>query len=144
MVITYLRPCPTCGKKLKNRSSFSRHRKYCGKTTVPLPCLYCESTFKRKDDLSKHNKHFHSEKAKRKEEESSELARMELLHADKVPHLSIESQTGGAVTTRHMKKDLDSEKKDLNPVKKEEPQAVKRKLDDEDDVDISPHGQRPG
>ena len=62
---------------------------------------------------------------------------MELLHADKVPHLSIESQTGGAVTTRRMKKDLDSEKKDLNPVKKEEPQAVKRKLDDEDDVDMS-------
>ena len=62
---------------------------------------------------------------------------MELLLADKVPYLSIESQTGGAVTTRRMKKDLDSEKKDLNPVKKEEPQAVKRKLDDEDDVDMS-------
>ena len=61
---------------------------------------------------------------------------MELLHADKVHHLSIESQTGGAVATRRMKKDLDSEKKDLIPVKKEESQAVKRKLDDEDDVDL--------
>ena len=41
------------------------------------------------------------------------------------------------VTTRRMEKDLDSEKKDLNSVRKEEPQAVKRKLDDEDDVDMS-------
>ena len=38
------------------------------------------------------------------------------------------------MTTRCMKKDLDSEKKDLKPMK-EEPQAVKRKL--EDDVDMS-------
>ena len=41
------------------------------------------------------------------------------------------------MTTRRMEKDLDSEKKDLNPVRKEEPQVVKRKLDDEDDVDMS-------
>ena len=38
------------------------------------------------------------------------------------------------MTTRRMKEDLDSEKKDLKPMK-QEPQAVKRRL--EDDVDMS-------
>ena len=72
MVITYPRPCPACGKKLKTRSAFSRHRKYCGKKTEPVPCPYCESKFKRKDDMSKHVRKFHSEGAKRKAEESIE------------------------------------------------------------------------
>lgn len=104
MPITYPRPCPTCGAKLKNRSAFSRHRKYCGRKPDPVPCLWCESTFKRRDNLSKHTRKFHSEAAKRKAEESAELVKMKLLHADKVPHLSDEHQTGGAVSTRGMKR----------------------------------------
>lgn len=44
--------------------------------------------------MSKHVRKFHSETSKRKEEESAELARMELLHADKVPRLSVEQQIG--------------------------------------------------
>ena len=60
---------------------------------------------------------------------------MELLHSDKVPkQASDESQQGGAVSTRSMKKDLESEKVDLRPLK-DEPRTVKRKL--EDDVDMS-------
>ena len=54
--------------------------------------------------MSKHTRKFHSEAAKRKAEESAELVRMKLLHADKVPHLSDEHQTGGAVSTRGMKR----------------------------------------
>ena len=104
MPITYPRPCPTCGAKLKNRSAFSRHRKNCGRKPDPVPCLWCETTFKRRDNLSKHTRKFHSEAAKRKAEESAELVRMKLLHADKVPHLSDEHQTGGAVSTRGMKR----------------------------------------
>ena len=98
MRITYPRPCPTCGTKINNRSNFSRHRKYCGKKIDPVPCPHCQSTFTRKDDM------FHSEAAKRKAEESAELLRLELLHASKVPHLSEDSQTGGAVNTRGMKR----------------------------------------
>ena len=136
MVIIYPRSCSTFGKTLWNRSSYSRHRKYCGKTTVPIPCPFCESTLKRKDDLSKHNKHFHSEKAKRKAEENTELLRPELLNSEKIPRLSNDEQIGGAVNTRGMKKDLESAKKDLNPMK-EKQQAVKRKLEDDDDLDMS-------
>ena len=104
MPIIYPRPCPTCGAKLKNRSAFSRNRKYCARKTEPVPCLYCESTFKRRDDLSKHTRKFHSEAAKQKAADTAELARLEFLHADKVPHLSDEHQTGGAVSTRGMKR----------------------------------------
>ena len=50
--------------------------------------------------MLRHVKKFHSEAAKRKAEESAELTRLELLHASKVPHLSEDSQTGGAVSTR--------------------------------------------
>ena len=88
MVITYPRPCPTCGKKVKNRRAFSRHRKYCGKKTEPVPCPYCESTFKRKDDLSKHTRKFHSHAAKRKAEESAELLRLAMMYSNTVPTLS--------------------------------------------------------
>ena len=102
MVITYPRRCSTCGKNLKNRSSFSRHRKYCGKKTEPVSCLYCETTFKRKDDLSRHISKFHSKAAKRKAEDTAELVRMELIHSNKVTN--IDSQLGGAMTTRGIKR----------------------------------------
>ena len=104
MTITYPRPCPTCGKKINDRSNFSRHRKYCGKKIDPVPCLHCNSKFTRKDDLVKHVKKFHSEGAKGKAEENNELSRMELIHAAKIPRLSIDHQVGGAVTTRGVKR----------------------------------------
>ena len=44
-------------------------------------------------------KEFHTEAAKRKAEESAELSKLELLHASKVLRLSVEEQTGGAVST---------------------------------------------
>ena len=85
--------------------------------------------------MSKHTRKFHSHAAKRKAEESAELLRLAVIHSNTVPTLvSDESQQGGAVSTRRMKKDLESEKIDLKPLK-DEPRAVKRKL--EDDVDIS-------
>lgn len=66
----------------------------------------------------------------------AELLRLGLLHSDKVPkYANDESQQGGAVSTRSMKKDLESEKVDLKPLKGE-PHRVKRKLED-DDVDMS-------
>lgn len=65
----------------------------------------------------------------------AELLWLELLHSDKVPkHASDESQQGGAVSTRSRKKNLESEKVDLKPLK-DEPRTVKRKL--EEDVDMS-------
>ena len=107
MAITHPRPCSICGKKLKNRRAFSRHRKYCGEKTDPVQCPYCETKFQRKDDMSKHVRKFHSERAKRKAEESAELLRMELLHSEKVPRLSTEGRTGGALTTRGIEREPD-------------------------------------
>ena len=59
-----------------------------------------------------HVKKFHSEAAKRKAEEDAEIFRLELLHANKVPRLGYEEQTGGAVT-RGMKRSGDNE--ETNP-----------------------------
>ena len=56
-----------------------------------------------------HVKKFHSEAAKRKAAETDELARLELLRADKVPRLSVEHQTGGPVSTRGMKRESEEE-----------------------------------
>ena len=67
--------------------------------------------FSRKDKMTAHVKKFHSEVAKRKTSDTAELARLELLHADKIPRLSVERQTGGAVTTRGMKREVDEESK---------------------------------
>ena len=96
--ITYPRPCPNCGTKINNRFNFSRHKKYCG-TDVKVPCVYCDKVFCRKDKMVAHVKEFHTEAAKRKAEESAELSKLELLHASKVLRLSVEEQTGGAVST---------------------------------------------
>ena len=57
--------------------------------------------------MSKHVRKFHSERAKRKAEESAELLRMELLHSEKVPRLSTEGRTGGALTTRGIEREPD-------------------------------------
>ena len=65
----------------------------------------------------------------------AELFRLVLLHSDKVTnYANDESQQGGAVSTRSMKKDPESVKEDLKPMK-DETRAVKRKL--EDDIDMS-------
>ena len=103
--ITYPRPCPNCGTKINNRFNFSRHKKYCG-TDVKAPCVYCDKVFCRKDKMMAQVRKCHSEAAKRRAEESAELSKLELLHANKVPRLSVEDQTGGAVSTRRMKKTL--------------------------------------
>ena len=136
MAITYPRPCPTCGTKISNQSNFSRHRKYCGKKTDPVPCPHCPSKFTRKDNMLRHVKKHQSEAAKQKADEFAELTRMQLLHANKVPRLSVEDQDSGAASTRSMKKDLERVEADLNPVKQGEQQTAKRKLQD-DDVDMS-------
>ena len=57
-----------------------------------------------------------------------------LKHVRKFHSELAKGQTGGAVSTRGMKKDIESTKIDPKPVK-DEPRAVKRKL--EDDVDMS-------
>ena len=49
----------------------------------------------------------------------AELTRLELLHSEKVPRLTVESQTGGAVSTHGMKKDIESTKTDPKAVKDE-------------------------
>jgi len=105
--IVYPRPCLICGKKLKNRFTFCRHKKYCGKKVERVPCLHCDKTFSRKDKMVAHVKKFHSEAAKRKADERAELTRLDLLHAKKVPRLS--DQTGGAVSTRGTKRPTDDE-----------------------------------
>ena len=75
-----------------------------------------------------HVKKFHSEAAKRKAEESAELTRMELLHANKVPRLSDEQQTGGAVSTRGTKRVADDNSPDVK-VAKMDPQSSDAKAD---------------
>ena len=58
----------------------------------------------------------------------AELLQLELLHSDKVTkYANDESQQGGAVSTRSMKKDPESVKEDLKPMKGET-RAVKKKL----------------
>ena len=133
--VTYPRACPKCGKTIKDRGNFFRHKKRCGTSEHRVQCLHCHKTYSRKDDLKKHVRKFHSEATKRKAEESAELLWLETIHFNTVPTLvSHESQQGGALTTRRMKENLQSEKEDLKPMK-DEPRAVKRKL--EDDVDMS-------
>ena len=120
MVITYPRACPRCGTKINNRSNFSRHRKYCG-TNVKVACLHCNKVFSRKDKLTAHIKKFHSEVTKRKAQETAELLKLEVLHATKVPRLSVEQQSGGAVTTRGMKRSNEEESSpDVKEVKNDE------------------------
>lgn len=81
--------------------------------------------------MSKHVRKFHSETSKRKEEESAELARMELLHADKVPRLSVEQQIGGAVSTRGMKREATEElKQDMKVSKPEDVESIPTTLDE--------------
>ena len=73
------------------------------RTSSTMPSL--SKTYSRPDDLKRHVRKFQSEAAKRKAEDSAELAHLELFHSNKVPKLETdESQTGGAVSTRSMSK----------------------------------------
>ena len=136
--ITYPRTFPKCGKKIDNRCNFSRHKKRCGTNEHRVQCPHCPKTYSRPDDLKRYVRKFHSEAAKGKAEEKTELERLELLHSNKVPRLSIDNQSGGAVSTRTLKQD--SKKVDLNPLKKE-PQSLKRKLDEDDMLDLLDDGK---
>ena len=116
MPITYPRPCPICGTKIKNRGNFFRHKKYCG-TNVKVQSVYCDKVFCGKNKMTAHVKKCHSEVAKRKAEEDAELLRLELLNSGKVPRLSVEEQTGGAVTTRGTKRSADDDIPDVKVTK---------------------------
>ena len=125
--VTYPRPCPHCRKLLNSRFSYCRHKAHCGKTKAKVQFLYCEKSFNRLDNCKRHMKNVHSEAAKRKAEDSAKLARLELLHSNKVPKLeSDESQTGGAVSTRSMKQDKD--KVDLKPTNDQPQSAEEEKI----------------
>ncbi|CAH3187981.1 unnamed protein product [Porites lobata] len=128
MAITYPRPCPICGTKIKNRGNFFRHKKYCG-TNTRAPCLHCQKkTFCRKDKMVAHVKKCHSEAAKRKAEESAELLRLELLNSGKIPRLDVEEQTGGAVSTRGTKRSAEDSNPDVK-MAKGEPESSETKTD---------------
>ena len=70
--------------------------------------------------MSKHVRKFHSEAAKRKANDTAKL------HADKVPRLSDEHQTGGAMTTRGMKREVDEEEESKQEVKMAKPNASEK------------------
>ena len=87
--------------------------------------------------MAAHVRKCHSEAAKRNAEELAELSKLEVLHANKVPRLSVDDQTGGAVSTRSMKKDPERVKEEEDqPSMTKEPETKKRKFK-EDDVDMS-------
>ena len=121
--VTYPRACPKCGKKIKNRGNFFRHKKHWGTSEHRVQCPHCPKTYSRKDDLKKDFKNAHSKAAKRKAEESAELLRMELLNSEKVPRLSLENQKGGAVTTCGTKRE-DAEGESKQDVKIAKPGVV--------------------
>ena len=130
--ITYPRLCAHCGKMMGSRASYCRHKAHCGKQVQPVPCPHCESSFTRKDDMMRHVRHFHSDAAKRKAEETAELTRLELLHGNKVPRLSDEQQEGGAVSTRGTKRVADQE---TNPEMKLPKRSESETSDDEDTLE---------
>lgn len=80
--------------------------------------------------MSKHVRKFHSEAAKRKANDTAEL------HADKVPRLSDEHETGGAVTTRGMKREVDEEEESKQEVKMAKPDVSETTKDTNDEYQI--------
>ena len=88
--------------------------------------------------MSKHVRKFHSEAAKQKAADTAELARLELLHVDKVPRLSVESQTGGAVSTRGMKRGT-TEEESKHDEKASKPEDADQSLDTMDEYGGGPN-----
>ena len=56
--VTYPRPCPTCGKELKHRSSFFNHTKQC--SGQRYHCQHCPLTFSYHRNLQRHVQQQHS------------------------------------------------------------------------------------
>lgn len=83
--------------------------------------------------MSKHVRKFHSEAAKRKANDTAEL------HADKVPRLSDEHETGGAVTTRGMKREVDEEEESKQEVKMAKPDVSETTKDTNDEYGGGPN-----
>ena len=82
--------------------------------------------------MLKHVRKFHSDEAKQKASVNDELDRLELLHADKVPRLSDEHQTGGAVSTRGTRRVADDGSPDVK-VAKNDQEDEPEKSDTSDD-----------
>ena len=82
--------------------------------------------------MTAHVRKFHSEAAKRKAEESAELLKLELLNSNKVPRVSVEHQSGGAVTTRGMKRVSEETIPDLKVAKNDQEDEAE-KYDTSDD-----------
>ena len=76
---------------------------------------------------------FHSEAAKRKANDTAEL------HADKGPRLSDEHQTGGAVTTRGMKREVHEEEESKKEVKMAKPDVSETAKDTNDEYGGGPN-----
>ena len=89
--------------------SVSHQKKYCGMTVEPVKCLYCDVTFTCKDAMLRHVRTTHAEAAKRKRGETVELDRMEVLQSDRVPRLTIDEQSGEAVSTRGTKRSAEDD-----------------------------------
>ena len=83
--------------------------------------------------MSKHVRKSHSGAAKRKANDTAEL------HADKVPRLSDEHQTGGAVTTRGMKREVDEEEESKQEVKMTKPNVSETTKDINDEYGGGPN-----
>ncbi|CAH3179822.1 unnamed protein product [Porites lobata] len=88
--------------------------------------------------MKAHVRKFHSEAAKRKASVNDELDRLELLHADKVPRLNVESQTGGAVMTRGTKR-KNEEEDSKNNVKESKPDDTDQTLDTTEEYGSGPN-----
>ena len=79
----------------------------------------------------KHVRKHHSQAAKRKAEESAELLRLELLNAGKIPRLTIDEQTGGAVSTRGTKRSAEESIPDVKVAKGESETSSEPQSDDD-------------
>ena len=93
--------------------------------------------------MQRHAKKYHSEAAKRKADDIAELDRLEILHSNKVPRLTLDDdqQTGGSVSTRGTKRVADDD--DDNPQKKASRSLVDYSDSSDDDDDDKAEGEVP-
>lgn len=89
--------------------------------------------------MSKHTQKFHSEAAKRKAADTAELARMEALHAEKLPRLSDDHQTGGVVMTCGTKRKATEEEESQQDVKMTKPEVSETIEDTNDEYGGEPN-----
>ena len=85
--------------------------------------------------MLKHVRKFHYDEAKRKASVNHELDRLELLHADKVTRLSVEHQTGGAVSTRGTKRVADDGSPDVKVAKNDQEDETEKSDTSDDGTD---------